>query len=67
MKALAASIKMNYANTKNETLKGEGIRIGLSAVPMNGNIDHNVVQDFGEEWSRFDQSDLRAKELAYGS
>lgn len=30
---------------------------------MNGNIDENVVAGFGDEWSRFDQSDLDQDEL----
>ena len=30
---------------------------------MNSNIDSNVVSGFGDEWSRFDQSELSAGEL----
>src|SRR6187549_2116135 len=31
---------------------------------MTGNIDDQVVAGFGDEWSRFDQSELSAAELS---
>ena len=31
---------------------------------MSVNLDHKVVEGFGDEWSRFDQSELSADELA---
>ena len=31
---------------------------------MSANVDQNVVEGFGDEWSRFDQSALDSSELA---